>query len=211
MKPTTAQIRALSRRDPLLGAALRRLGPFPSFPESSQRQMSTFKYLVRAIAFQQLAYRAAATIFSRVLALTSDGRLTPEAISKVSDEELRGAGLSRAKLAAVRDLSSRCLDGRLKLRGLSRLENSTIIDQLSAVRGIGPWTAQMFLIFKLGRLDVLPTTDLGVQEGLKRLDKLAKRPKPKQLEKRGECWSPLASVAAWVLWRVVDDGADNDW
>ncbi|MDP6849484.1 MAG: DNA-3-methyladenine glycosylase 2 family protein, partial [Planctomycetota bacterium] len=198
MKPTVNEIRALKKRDPILGNAMGRLEPFPGFPSPSQKRSSTFAYLVRAIVFQQLAYKAADTIWRRVLDLCQEsGKMEPTALANISDQALRGAGLSRAKLAAVRDLSQRVLDGRLKLRGLSRLKDCDVLERLVKVKGIGPWTAQMFLIFKLGRLDVMPTTDLGVQEGLRRLDSLNERPSPKEVQARAEKWSPLCSVAAW--------------
>jgi len=209
VKPSTSQIRSLCRRDPVLARAIRVVGKFPGFPTADHRRTPTFQYLARSIVFQQLAYKAADTIWNRVVTQVAEynggnRRVNPAGLDAVGDQQLRGAGLSRAKLAAVRDLSARCQDRRLKLRGLSRQSNEAIVERLSAVRGIGPWTAQMFLIFKLGRLDVLPTTDLGVQEGLRMLEGRSERPTPKQLAVRGACWSPLASVAAWVLWRVAD-------
>ncbi len=211
MKPTPAQIRSLSRRDPTLGKAIRRLGPFPGFPENFHRRTPTFAYLARAIIFQQLAYAAANTIWLRATSLKGEsGKTSASEIASLSDAKLRGAGLSRAKLAALRDLSQKVMSGELKLGGLSRLEDEEVIHRLVAVRGIGPWTAKMFLIFKLGRLDVLPSTDLGVQEGLRQLDGLRERPNPKELELRAECWKPLQSVASWYLWRRLDS-PEGDW
>jgi len=207
---TTTGLRALAQRDRALGAVMKRLGPLPAFPQPAQRRMSTFAYLARSIVYQQLAGKAAATIFGRVCALTRGCDFpTPQALLSLSDDTLRGAGLSRAKLAALRDLSERVLDGRLKTRGLSRLGNDEIIERLVAVRGIGPWTAQMFLIFKLGRLDVLPIADLGVQEGARILDGLSKRPTPKELAARGAAWAPLSSVAAWYMWRLADEAKES--
>ena len=118
---------------------------------------------------------------------------------------MRGAGLSRAKLAAVRDLADRAESGALRLQGLGRLPDDAILERLVQVRGIGPWTAQMFLMFKLGRLDVLPVGDLGVQEGLRILDGRKARPGPVEVEERGAVWAPLRSVATWIMWRLVDE------
>jgi DNA-3-methyladenine glycosylase II len=117
---------------------------------------------------------------------------------------LRGAGLSNAKVAAMRDLAERTLSGELPLRRITRMSDEDVLAHVTAVRGLGEWTAQMFLLFRLGRLDVLPPHDLGVQEGLKRLDGLADRPKPKQLLARAEVWRPLRSVGTWVMWRLCD-------
>jgi 3-methyladenine DNA glycosylase/8-oxoguanine DNA glycosylase len=118
---------------------------------------------------------------------------------------MRGAGLSRAKLTAVRDLADRAESGALRLQGLGRLPDDAILERLVQVRGIGPWTAQMFLMFKLGRLDVLPVGDLGVQEGLRILDGRKERPGPVEVEERGAVWAPLRSVATWIMWRLVDE------
>lgn len=204
-EPTLSQLRALDRRDPALGRARRRVAPFPKLPNKTDGQ-SHFHALARAIVHQQLAGAAARTIHNRVQDLTPGPRFpSAEALQGLSDEALRGAGLSANKLKALRDLSERCLDGRLRLRSISRRPNEEIIDELVAVRGIGRWTAQMFLMFRLARLDVLAPLDLGLQEGLKRLDQLPERPKPKELEERGARWSPLGSVASWVLWRLAEE------
>ena len=190
-EPTSAQLRALDRRDPALGRARRRVAPFPKFPNKEGGQ-SHFHALARSIVHQQLAGAAARTIHDRVRALTPGPRFpNAAAIHALPDEALRGAGLSANKLAALRDLSERCLDGRLQLRSIAKRPNEEIIEELVAVRGIGRWTAQMFLMFRLARLDILAPLDLGLQEGLKRLDGLNERPKPKELEARGACWSPL--------------------
>ena len=118
---------------------------------------------------------------------------------------MRGAGLSRNKLASMRDLAQRVVDGELRLRSLGRMADPEVIEHLVQVRGIGPWTAQVFLMFKLGRPDVLPPADLGLQEGLRILDGRRKRPTAKQLEERATAWAPFRTQAAWTLWRVVDE------
>jgi DNA-3-methyladenine glycosylase II len=181
------------------------LPKFPGFPESGQPRRTRYESLASAIVFQQLAFKAANTIHGRVCALTPGPRFPqPQEILQLSDENLRAAGLSRSKLAAVRDLAAHLGDGRLHLASIHHRSDSEIIEALSAVRGIGSWTAQMFLIFHLGRLDVLPIGDLGVQEGLRILDGLDQRPTPKELQVRGAVWAPLRSVAAWLLYRVVE-------
>ena len=197
--------KALTKKDPQLGKVLSRIEKFPSFPLPSQKRTSYFRYLGRAIVYQQLAGKAAQTIHGRVCALTSGPHFPdPAAVLKLSDQKLRGAGLSQAKMLAVQDLSRNALAGTLKLRSLWRLADDEIIERLVQVRGIGEWTAQMFLIFRLGRLDVMPSGDLGVQEGLRLLDGLNERPKPKDLAARTECWAPYRSVGAWAMWRLAD-------
>lgn len=205
MKPAPSQLRALARRDPRLGAWMRRLEPFPGFPEPRRERDTHYESLARAIVFQQLATRAAETIHGRVCALTPGPRFpTAEELARVPDAALRGAGLSAAKLAALRDLASRCSDGRLRLAGIGRRDDARVVEHLVEVRGIGTWSAQMFLLFRLGRLDVLAPGDLGLQEGLRILDELGTRPGPKELEARGAVWAPLRSVASWTLWRIVE-------
>ena len=206
-RPKPAALRALADRDPALGRVMKRLEPLPDFPGVDPPGVrSHFAYLLRAIAFQQLAGVAAATIWARVCRLTPgpSAPMAPELLA-LSDEALRSAGLSRAKLSAYRDLAQRVVDGRLKLRGIGRCSDEEVIRRLIEVRGVGEWSAQMFLMFRLGRLDVLPSGDLGVQEGLRILDKLKQRPGAKELAARGESWRPLASVGTWMMWRLVDE------
>ena len=186
---------------------MKRVPPFPSFPDAAQRvQRTHYEALTRAIVFQQLAGAAARTIHGRVCALTPGPRFPkPAEILALPDERLRGAGLSRIKLLAVRDLASRIERGELNLIRIARRADERVIEDLIQVRGIGEWSAQMFLIFRLGRLDVMPTTDLGVREGARRLDGSKERPTPKDLLARSECWRPLRSVASWVLWRLTEE------
>ncbi len=166
---------------------------------------SHFHTIARSIVYQQLATAAARTIHGRVRDLTPDkGFPTAAQILDLPEESLRGAGLSRAKTKAILDLSTKVESGELRLGGLGRLADDEIVRRLTTVWGIGEWTAQMFLIFKLGRLDVMPSKDLGVQEGLRRLDGLVERPNPDELLARAELWRPLRSVASWVLWRLTD-------
>lgn len=207
MKPAPADLRALARRDPRLGRAMKRLPPFPGFPGAGQRAQRThFHALARAIVFQQLAGAAASTIHDRVVALTPGRHFpAPAELLALPDERLRGAGLSRNKVLALRDLAERVESGALDLARIARRGDDEVVEALTEVRGIGPWSAQMFLMMRLGRLDVLPTTDLGVQEGLRRLDGLAERPTPKQVLARAAPWRPLCSVASWYLWRLTEE------
>lgn len=206
MRPTPSQLRSLARRDPRLGRALRLVPPLPDFPaEGAGRRRSRYEALARAIVFQQLSGKAAGTIWGRACALTPGPRFpTPPELDRLSDGDLRGAGLSGAKQRALRDLAARVADGRLRPRALGHLEDEEVIEELVTVRGIGRWTAQMFLLFQLGRLDVMAPDDLGLQEGLRRLDGLDERPGPRELAARAEVWAPLRSVASWTLWRLVD-------
>lgn len=205
--PTPSALRALARRDPVLGRALRRLARRPApTPTAAPLDRTHFNALARAILYQQLAGRAAATIHGRVCALTpGPGVGTPNAFLALSDARLRAAGLSRNKLRALRDLAQQIADGRLRLGRAALLPDEVLIERLVAVRGIGVWSAQMFLMGRLGRLDVLPSGDLGVREGLRRLDQLDARPTPAALLERGEVWRPLRSVASRVLWRLADE------
>ena len=206
MLPTARDLTALRRRDPVLGAAIRRLPAYPGFPLPATRRQTHWESLARAIVYQQLAGKAAATIHGRVCALTPGRRFPrPEELLALPTETLRGAGLSAAKTASLRDLASRLTDGRLSLRAIGRLPDEAVVERLVEVRGIGVWSAQMFLMFRLGRLDVMPSGDLGVQEGLRLLDGLPERPRPRALEARAGVWAPLRSVAAWTLWRLVDE------
>jgi 3-methyladenine DNA glycosylase/8-oxoguanine DNA glycosylase len=184
---------------------MKRLPPFPDLPVPSFRG-PYFHVLARSIVYQQLATKAAATIYGRVRGLSPGPRFpTPEQVLDFSDERLRGAGLSGNKTKAMRDLAERIVSGQLRLRGIAGQDDDEVIRRLTTVWGIGEWTAQMFLIFKLGRLDIMPSGDLGVQEGMRLLDGLDTRPSPAELLSRSEGWRPLCSVATWFLWRLTDD------
>ncbi len=203
MKPTHQQLAELARRDPALGKTMRRLPTFPGFPKRGHYH-SHFHALASAIIHQQLATKAAQTIHGRVLALTPGLRFPgPEELLEIPKQRLRGAGLSEAKFLGLRDLAKKSINGTLDLPRISRLDDDAVIEHLVCVRGIGEWTAQMFLLFRLGRLDVFAPGDLGLREGARKLDGFAARPTPKELLERAEVWRPLRSVACWYLWRLV--------
>lgn len=162
------------------------------------------------MVYQQLAANAAGTIYDRARKLTpGPGFPKPAEVLEIPDERFRQAGLSAAKTRAIRDLAAQCRDGRVRLRNVSRMDDAEVIDMLTQVWGIGEWTAQMFLIFRLGRLDVMPAGDLGVREGVRRLDGLTERPTPSSVLDRAEAWRPLRSVATWVLYRLCDSQDPN--
>lgn len=161
-----------------------------------------FTALLRAIVFQQLAGSAANAIHGRVVGLF-DGSPTPEAVLATSVERLRGAGLSAAKQAAVVDLARKFSDGTVPYDDLAGLGDEAVIERLSQIRGIGPWTAEMFLIFQLRRPDVWPVDDLGVRNGWKRIHGLDAAPTPKQLAPLGDPFRPNRSMVAWYCWRAV--------
>jgi DNA-3-methyladenine glycosylase II len=168
----------------------------------ARRQPDSFAALVRAITYQQLAGRAATAIHGRFLALFDDA-LTPEAVMAMPEERLRAAGLSGAKTASIRDLAARMADGRLPLDRLGRVSDDEIVARLSEVRGIGRWTAEMFLIFQLGRLDVWPVHDLAVRQGYALTYGLIPPPTPNELMALGERFRPYRSIAAWYCWQAV--------
>jgi DNA-3-methyladenine glycosylase II len=207
MKPTPAQLRALARRDPALGRAMKRLDAFPGFPGAAQKVQKThFHALCRSIVYQQLAGAAAKTIHDRVCALTEHkGFPKPDEVLAIEDARLRGAGLSLNKLLALRDLAGRVARGELDLQRVARRSDERVIEELIQVRGIGEWSAHMFLMFRLGRLDVMAPGDLGVREGVRRLDGLKERPTPKEALARSEVWRPLRTVACWYMWRLTEE------
>jgi DNA-3-methyladenine glycosylase II len=193
----------LKRSDPVLAKVIEAVGP-------CRIQMRTdgthFQALVRSIVYQQLSGKAAGTILGRFNALYPDNTPTPEQILATSDEQLRAVGLSRQKIGYMRDLSSKVLGGELPLDAVDAMPDDDLIDHLVQVKGIGRWTAQMFLMFRLGRLDVLTELDLGIQNAVKKAYRMRKRPTPKQIKKIGAKWSPHATVACWYLWRSLDNG-----
>lgn len=165
---------------------------------------SHFAALAESILYQQLAGAAARAIHGRFVALF-DGDLSPAAVLTVPSRKLRAAGLSGSKVAAVRDLAARVLDGTVPLHGIGRLDDEEVITRLSVVRGIGRWTAEMFLIFQLRRLDVWPVGDYGVRTGYALAYGLRKLPTPQRLEAEGERFRPYRTVAAWYCWQAVHE------
>jgi DNA-3-methyladenine glycosylase II len=197
--PTEAE-QYLSAVDPVMKRLIKLAGPFKM---EIRRLHNPFEDLARNIIYQQLHGRAAAAIHERVLALFGKKRLYPQDILDASDDDLRRAGLSGAKLAALRDLAVKTLDGTIpKLAQLRRMKDEEIIERLTEVRGIGRWTVEMLLIFRLGRPDVLPVGDLAVLKGFFLAYGRKELPKPKELLQYGEHWRPFRSVASWYLWRV---------
>jgi DNA-3-methyladenine glycosylase II len=193
----------LRRADAVLGGLIERVGPCRL---EARRQGTHYEALVRSIVFQQLSGKAARTIHDRFRALYPRNRPRPELVLQSTDAALRSAGLSRQKVGYLRDLSARVADGSLPLAHLGRLPDDAIIEHLVQVKGIGRWTVQMFLMFRLGRPDVLPELDLGVQNAIQRAYGLEKRPTPKDVLRIGEPWRPYASVASWYLWRSLENG-----
>jgi 3-methyladenine DNA glycosylase/8-oxoguanine DNA glycosylase len=189
--------------DPRLGALMERVGPFALRPEPTQ---SLFTALLRSIVYQQLSGKAAATILGRVNRLFAPRPSpTPAELLDISPERLREAGLSAAKTVAVRDLAARTLDGTVpSLARIRRMKDEEIIERLTVVRGIGRWTVEMLLIFRLGRPDVLPLGDLGVRKGFGMTFRSRRLPSPSIMVRRGNRWRPYRSVASWYLWRALE-------
>lgn len=194
---------ALRRADPELGKLIKRVGPFRI---ERQGAKSTFAALAKAIVYQQLTGRAAATIFARVVALFPKQKaLRARDVASASEETLRSAGLSRAKAAALLDLAEKTLDGSVPtLRALEAMDDAAIVERLTKVRGIGPWTVEMLLMFQLGRPDVLPLGDYGVRKGFSLVFGHDEVAPPKVLAAHGERWRPHRSIASWYLWRALE-------
>jgi DNA-3-methyladenine glycosylase II len=192
----------LASRDPVMAKLLAEHGPPVLKRRGGADDGDHFSALARSILYQQLAGKAAAAIHARFV--TAVGVVTPEAVLETPIETLRGAGLSGAKAGAITALADACLSGSVPLAKLSRMSDDDIVASLSSVRGIGPWTAQMFCMFRLGRLDVWPITDYGVRKGFAKAYGLPEMPSPKELDLLGEPFRPYRSVAAWYSWRAVE-------
>ena len=189
------------RRDPVLGSAIRKIGPCLMAERQRKDHLTA---LIGAIVSQQLSTKAAATIFGRLVALFPDQVIPGAAeLAALDDQTLRGVGLSGQKVSYLRDLCARLGDGRLVLDELDVLGDEAVVERLVAVKGFGRWTAEMFLMFRLHRPDVLPVGDLGIVNAVQRLYGLRKRPDPKRLMKLGESWRPYRSVACWYLWQSL--------
>ncbi len=188
----------LKKSDPVLRAIIERVGPC-----RMQFSLAEFHSLAEAIVYQQLNGKAALTIFKRFSALAGEP-LTPEGILKLSDEQLRAVGLSKQKSAYLKDLAVKTRDGLLNFARLPDMSDEEVIKHLTQVKGVGVWTAHMFLMFSLRRPDVLPTGDYGVQAAISKHYKKRKLPKPHIMEKIAKPWAPYRSVACWYLWRSLD-------
>jgi DNA-3-methyladenine glycosylase II len=190
----------LKKSDPVMAQIIAAVGPcrFKLRSEGTH-----YEAVFRSIMYQQLAGAAALAIHRRVQALYGGRDPTPEELLATPDEALRTAGLSRQKLAYLRDLSARTASGELQMQGIDLLSDVDVITSLTTVKGVGRWTAEMFLIFRLGRPDILPDLDLGVRNAIKRAYRLRKVPDSKRVHKIGARWAPYRSVATWYLWRSV--------
>jgi DNA-3-methyladenine glycosylase II len=188
----------LKKADPILRAIIERVGPC-----RMEFGLPEFCSLAEAIVYQQLNGKAAVTIFNRFVALAGEP-LTPQGILKLSDEQLRSVGLSKQKSTYLKDLAAKTASGLLDFARLQRLSDEEVIQHLTQVKGVGVWTAHMFLMFSLRRPNVLPTGDYGVQVAIRKHYKKRKLPKPKDMEKIAKAWEPYRSVACWYMWRSLD-------
>jgi DNA-3-methyladenine glycosylase II len=191
--------RALMRRDPILAAVIRRVGPC-----AMEHRGDPYRMLLRSVIYQQLAGAAARTIDARLRAPWRGRYPRPELLLAAPDAQLRAAGLSRQKIAAVRSVAHAFAAGDVSNRGLRAMDDDAVVAAVTQIRGIGPWTAHMLLMFSLARPDVLPVGDYGIRKGAMQLYGLSDLPKPRELEALAEPWRPYRSVASWYLWRVVD-------
>ena len=194
--------RLLLRRDPILAALIRQHGPCGL---ADALRVDHFSALVRAIIFQQLSTKAASTIHGRLVALLPGGLVTPETLAIVSEEQFRAVGVSRQKAMYLRDLCDKLTSGEVQLESIETLEDEAVIAALTKVKGVGRWTAEMFLMFRLHRPDVLPVGDLGILTAVQKAYGLRKRPTPDRLRKLGDAWKPYRSIACWYLWRSLDN------
>ena len=196
--------RALMRRDPILAPIIRK---YRNRSPLDSPTLEPFPALVRTITAQQISTKAAATIHGRLVALMPHG-VSPAALLALTDEQLRGAGSSRQKTVYLRDLATKVVSGDLPVHSLHELGDDEVIDAIVKVKGLGRWSAEMFLMFRLRRPDVLPVDDLGIVTAIQRLYGLRKRPKPDRIRKIGEAWRPYRTVACWYLWRSLENEPD---
>ena len=194
-------IEHLRRNDPILSEIIRRVGDY-----GIQFREPGFDTLVRSIVYQQLSGRVASVIFGR-LAKAAGDPLTPENILKLRPARMRALGLSKQKTLYIRDLARHTRDGKLVFEELAALQDSLVIERLTQVKGIGVWTAHMFLIFALRRTDVLPTGDLGIRNAMRKAYAMAEPPSPAEMETMAKRWRPYCSVASWYLWRSLEGDA----
>lgn len=200
---TRAAVRHLKRADPRLAIVIENVGPCRY---QVLDDVSHFEALIRSIVYQQLSGKAAATIHGRFLDLF-DGAPTPAALLALPDAQLRAVGLSRQKISYLRDLAEKVESGVVPVDALDELEDAAITEALCAIKGIGVWTAQMFLMFRLGRPDVLPAADLGIRKAVQRAYRMRTLPPPARVLAVGKRWSPYSTIACWYLWRSLDAAA----
>ncbi len=193
--------RLLLRRDPVLALLIKKHG---ACGLASAQRADHFSALIRAITGQQLSTKAASTIYARLAALMPGG-VSPASLSTLTDEQMRAVGMSRQKIAYFRDLCDKALSGVVSLDLLESMTDDEVIAALIKVKGIGRWSAEMFLMFRLHRPDVLPVDDLGIVNAVKNVYGLRKRPTADRIRKIGEAWRPYRSVASWYLWRSLDN------
>jgi DNA-3-methyladenine glycosylase II len=191
-------IKHLTSADPVIGSIIASIGPY-----TPRYAPPTFENMARSIAYQQLHGKAAATIFGRLLT-ACDSCLTPESVLRLSIEQMRACGLSKQKLSYIRDLAEKTISGDVNFEQLPQMDDEDVIEHLTRVKGIGRWSAQMFLMFALRRPDVMPVVDLGINMAIKRAYRKRKVPKPVQILKIAQPWRPYRSVACWYLWRSMD-------
>jgi len=191
----------LSRRDPVLKVLIKKYGACALKPIGPNKY---FESLVDAIISQQISARAAATMYKRFTVLLK-GSITAQDVLKLSDAKMRSAGISPQKAAYLRDLAKRWQDGAVRHRTFAKLTDEEVIHELIAVKGIGRWTAEMFLIVSLGRLDVLPVDDLGLQKAIQKAYGLQKRPSERTIRRIAEHWKPYRSVGVWYMWKSLDN------
>jgi 3-methyladenine DNA glycosylase/8-oxoguanine DNA glycosylase len=191
----------LRRSDPVLAKVVARHGPH-RFELRSEG--SHFDALARSIVSQQLSVKAASTIHGRFRTVYDGAGGTPNVVARIPEKRLREVGLSWQKISYIRDLARRVTSGELELDRIEEMPDDELVARLTAVKGIGTWTAQMFLMFRLGRPDVLPVLDLGIQKAIQRAYGLRKRPAARQMERIGRAWAPYRTIACWYLWRSLD-------
>jgi DNA-3-methyladenine glycosylase II len=192
----------LKKSDPVMRAIIERVGPY-----KIEHREPNFETLVRSIVYQQLSGKVAYVILGRLIAMMPGGDITPEAILKLTPARMRKAGLSKQKTLYIRDLARKTLKGHLKFETLHAMPDQEVIEHLTQVKGIGVWTAHMFLIFALRRPDILATGDLGVRVAIRKAYELEELPHPKQVEELALAWRPYSSVAVWYLWRSLEGPA----
>ncbi|MBK5291102.1 MAG: DNA-3-methyladenine glycosylase 2 family protein [Acidobacteriia bacterium] len=192
----------LRQCDPTLAAAIDRIGPY-----RMQYPAPVFSSLARSIVFQQLNGRAASTIYGRVELACGEAGVSSDSILRLRPAKLRAAGLSQQKTEYIRDLARRTCSGAIDFTALPALADEQVIECLTQVKGIGVWTAQMFLMFSLRRPDILPTADFGIRSAMKKLYALGELPKPQQMESIAHPWKPWRTLACWYLWRSIDGAA----